>query len=173
MSTSENLSFCNIGENIKSMRKALGYTQQELADKMAEYSGKSYSASVIGTWERATRELSALDAYFLAQALQTSLESLYVYKQANLSDVDVRAFVSAVKNLPRDDKHILEYLLTRWSGNRHVLLHLCAMLMNVDRRTQADMMGMCAMLYREKAIVKANIDVDAVENEWERLLTKK
>lgn len=170
MSNIENPTASSIGENIKALRKNLGITQTELADRISALSGEPHSASTISAWERGTRSIFATDAYFLAQALETSLESLYVYTRARLDDVDVKAFVGAVRALPINDKHIMEYMLVKWSGNRHALLQICAMIMNVDKRTQADMVGMSAMLYKQKAIVSANIDVDAVEKEWERLL---
>lgn len=171
MPNSENLTNCQIGENISTMRHLQGLTQQDIADTMTDKTGEHCSAAKVGTWERGTRSIEAIDLYYLAQTLHTSLESLYVYNQAHFKDVDVQRFVAAVKALPPDDMHILQYLLTQWHGNKHVILQLCAMLMSLDARSQSDMMGMAAMLFEQKAEKRAiDIDIEAVRKESDRLL---
>lgn len=172
MANVENPTDSSIGENIKALRKHLGITQAELADRMSDLSGEMHSASTVSAWERGTRSIYALDAYFLAQALETSLESLYVYTRSRLNDVDVKAFVAGIKALPMMDRRILEHMLVNWEGNRHVLFQLCAMVMGVDKRTQADMMGMAATLCKEKLLPTSVIDIEAVDKEWEKLLKR-
>lgn len=164
----------DIGENVRALRQLAGLTQQQLADRFFELSGKAVSLSTVGAWERGERAILDVDLFVLAQALNTSLENIYVYKTISGFDYDVRAFVTAVKMLPPDDKRILQYFLTKWQGNRHVIFQLLTMLMNVEARALGDMLGLAAVFYRQKRknCNSVAVDLEAVERESDRLLHK-
>lgn len=164
----------DMGDNIRALRQLAGITQQQLADRFFELSGKPVSLSTVGAWERGERSILAVDLFPLAQALNTSLENLYMYKTISGFDYDVRAFVAAVKVIPPEDKHILQYFLTKWSGNRHVVFQLLAMVMTIEPRALGDMIGLAAVFYRQKRknCNSVAVDLEAVERESDRLLHK-
>lgn len=170
MASSENPTKTEIGENIHALRKVSGITQAELADRLTAAIGKPVSVATVGAWERGERTIPGEELYPLAQVLNTSLENLFVYNRVSAFDYDVKAFIAAVKSLPAEDKHILQYMLTRWAGNKHVMLQLAAMLMTVSKREQGDMIGMAAMLYQQKERGGLTVDLEAVESESVRLL---
>lgn len=164
----------DIGENVRALRQLAGITQQQLADRFFELSGKAVSLSTVGAWERGERAILDVDLFVLAQALNTSLENIYVYNAVRAYDYDVRAFVAAVKVLPPENKHILQYFLTKWQGNRHVVFQLLAMVMNIEPRALGDMIGLAAVFYRQKRknCNSVAVDLEAVERESDRLLHK-
>ena len=74
----------NIGSVIMSKRKALGYTQQALADKL------NVSFQAVSKWENGTNypEMEMLPV--IANVLDTSIDSLLGYKSFVVSDYDKR-----------------------------------------------------------------------------------
>ena len=74
----------NIGSVIMSKRKALGYTQQALADKL------NVSFQAISKWENGTNYPETDILPMLASALNTSIDSLLGYKSPVVSDYDKR-----------------------------------------------------------------------------------
>ena len=162
----------DVGENVRALRQLAGMTQQQLADRFADLSGKTVSLSTVGAWERGERAILDIDLFVLAQALNTSLENIYVFNTVRAYDYDVRAFVAAVKVLPPENKHILQYFLTKWQGNRHVIFQLLAMVMTIEPRALGDMIGLAAVFYRQKRqnCAAVTVDLDAVEHESDKLL---
>lgn len=74
----------NIGTVIMNKRKALGYTQQTLAEKL------NVSFQAVSKWENGTNypEMDMLPV--LARVLGTSIDSLLGYKSSVVSDYDKR-----------------------------------------------------------------------------------
>ena len=74
----------NIGTVIMNKRKALGYTQQALADKL------NVSFQAVSKWENGTNypEMNMLP--MIASVLETSIDSLLGYKSSVISDYDKR-----------------------------------------------------------------------------------
>lgn len=74
----------NIGSVIMSKRKALGYTQQTLADKL------NVSFQAVSKWENGTNYPEMEILPMIASVLDTSIDSLLGYKSFVVSDYDKR-----------------------------------------------------------------------------------
>ena len=74
----------NIGSVIMSKRKALGYTQQTLADKL------NVSFQAVSKWENGTNYPEMEMLPMIASVLDTSIDSLLGYKSFVISDYDKR-----------------------------------------------------------------------------------
>ncbi len=74
----------NIGTVITNKRKALGYTQQTLADKL------NVSFQAVSKWENGTNYPEVDMLPMIAKALDTSIDSLLGYKSLIHSDYDER-----------------------------------------------------------------------------------
>lgn len=74
----------NIGAVIMNKRKALGYTQQTLADKL------NVSFQAVSKWENGTNYPEVDMLPMIAKALDTSIDSLLGYKSLIHSDYDKR-----------------------------------------------------------------------------------
>ena len=74
----------NIGSVIMSKRKALGYTQQALADQL------HVSFQAVSKWENGTNYPEMEMLPLLASVLDTSIDSLLGYKSFVVSDYDQR-----------------------------------------------------------------------------------
>lgn len=74
----------NIGSVIMNKRKALGYTQQALADKL------NVSFQTVSKWENGTNYPEMEMLPMIAGVLDTSIDSLLGYKSLVLSDYDKR-----------------------------------------------------------------------------------
>ncbi len=76
--------YMNIGFVIMSKRKALGYTQQALADKL------NVSFQAVSKWENGTNYPEMEMLPMIASVLDTSIDSLLGYKSFVVSDYDKR-----------------------------------------------------------------------------------
>lgn len=74
----------NIGSVIMNKRKALGYTQQTLADKL------DVSFQAVSKWENGTNYPEMEMLPMIARVLDTSIDSLLGYKSVVVSDYDKR-----------------------------------------------------------------------------------
>ena len=74
----------NIGSVIMHKRKALGYTQQTLADKL------NVSFQAVSKWENGTNYPDMEMLPMIASVLETSIDSLLEYKSSVVSDYDKR-----------------------------------------------------------------------------------
>ena len=74
----------NIGSVIMNKRKALGYTQQNLADKL------NVSFQAVSKWENGTNYPEMEMLPMIASVLDTSIDSLLGYKSFVVSDYDKR-----------------------------------------------------------------------------------
>ena len=168
----------DVGVNLRLLRQSRGLTLKDMADKLSLLTGDTISAGAVGYWERGERNMSASDVAACAQVLNTSIESLFFFKDSNLGDIDIRRFISSFKALSMDDKRVLAYMLSLWPGDPHVLLSLCHMYMACSAHDQGDMCGMAALFYRR--LVKAGkidevlgaADLDALEAAWGELIRR-
>lgn len=76
--------YMNIGSVIMNKRKALGYTQQALADKL------NVSFQTVSKWEKGTNYPNVEMLPILAEVLDTSIDFLLGYKSFAVSDYDRR-----------------------------------------------------------------------------------
>jgi len=76
--------YMNIGSVIMNKRKALGYTQQTLADKL------NVSFQAVSKWENGTNYPEMEMLPMIASVLDTSIDSLLGYKSPIISDYDKR-----------------------------------------------------------------------------------
>lgn len=169
----------SIGENIRTIRKTRGYTIDELAERIFTVTGSKYSSKTVGAWERGAKMINAIELFQVAQALGTSVESLYLYNYTSSRDLDLMAVSKAFRNLSIADQRILAYSLVQFEGDIHALAQAvgiyCA-LYNDDREA---LIGQEITAYKE-ALSTHNLrpdippcDIDYVEEQWTRLLKAK
>ena len=166
----------SIGANIRAIRKTRGYTIDELTERITALTGDEHSPKTVGTWERGTKMINAVEMFEVAQALGTSVESLYLYQYTNSKDLDLMEVSSAFRNLSIEDQRILAYSIVQFEGDIHAMIQsvgmYCAMY-NDDRELAIGQIVTAYKIAVAEGKVRENApqcDTEYVEEQWERLL---
>lgn len=169
----------SIGQNIRAIRKTRGYTIAELTERINTFTGKDYSVKTTGAWERGTKMINGVEVFEVAQALGTSVESLYLYQYTNSKDLDLMAVSKAFRNLSIEDQRILAYSIVQFEGDIHAMVQsvgmYCAMY-NEDRELAIGQIVTAYKMAVAEGKVRKNApqcDTEYVETQWERLLRGK
>lgn len=163
-----------VGINIRKIRRIRGLSQAELATAMALL-GCDVTSGQVGSWERAQKTISAEQLYYVAAALGVSTDSLY--DSDNMSADDER-MLSEIASHPQDDRAILRYIATSWSGDDRAMIHFAGMYAALPAGVRVDVAiaGITEYLRCKESgtlSVELPIDVDMVERRWRALFNRR
>lgn len=109
-----------MSKNIAEQRKFIGITQQQLADRLTESTGRNVTVTMVSSWERGKVYPPAPIMPFICSAL--SCPSYRIFPQSHvLSDRDFR-LIEYIRFLDDSDKKILDDIAVRWPGSVHRLI---------------------------------------------------
>lgn len=91
-----------VGERIREVRKKLGLTQEQVAERA------NMDFTSIGAAERGIRSLSLKSLYKVAQALEVPIEELLSFPKKEERDLIIEELIELIKDL---DKSKLKFLI--------------------------------------------------------------